>query len=95
MRSSGWRWPGAITAHRCGPIHARILDALRGTGCDDDARLAFHAEAAGDGPAALRYAAAAARRAVALGSHREAAAQFERALRFAGGLDTAAGGRAV
>ena len=80
---------GAITTHRCGPIHARILAALRGTGCDDDARLAFHAEAAGDGEAALGYAAAAARRAVELSSHREAAAQFERALRFAGGVDTA------
>ena len=44
--------------------------------------MAFHAEAAGDGPAALRYASAAARRAAALASHREAAAQFERALRF-------------
>ena len=79
----------AIPAHRRGEIHVRILDALRGLGCDDDARLAFHAEAAGDGPAALRYAAAAAHRAVGLGSHREAAAQFERALRFADGGDPA------
>jgi DNA-binding CsgD family transcriptional regulator len=84
---------GAIPPLRCGLVHARILDALRDRGCDDDARLAFHAEAAGDGPAVLRYAPAAARRAAALGSHREAAAQFERALRFSGGLDprTAAG----
>ena len=79
----------AIPAHRRGEIHARILDALRGLGCDDDARLAFHAEAAGDGAAALDYAAAAARRAAGLGSHREAAAQFERALRFADGADPA------
>ncbi|HEY5351170.1 MAG TPA: AAA family ATPase [Streptosporangiaceae bacterium] len=79
----------AIPAHRRGEIHARILDALRGLGCDDDARLAFHAEAAGDGAAALGYSAAAARRAVGLGSHREAAAQFERALRFADGADPA------
>src|SRR3984957_15681297 len=79
----------AIPAHRRGEIHARILDALRGLGCDDDARLAFHAEAAGDGAAALGYAAAAARRAVGLGSHREAAAQFERALPVAGGADPA------
>jgi ATP/maltotriose-dependent transcriptional regulator MalT len=78
---------GAIPPLRCGLVHARILDALRDRGCDDDARLAFHAEAAGDGPAALRYAPAAARRAAALGAHREAAAQFERALRFSGGLD--------
>ncbi len=78
---------GAIPPLRCGQVHARILDALRDRGCDDEARLAFHAEAAGDGPAVLHYAPAAARRAAALGAHREAAAQFERALRFSGGLD--------
>jgi DNA-binding CsgD family transcriptional regulator/tetratricopeptide (TPR) repeat protein len=81
---------GAIPPLRCGLVHARILDALRDRGCDDDARLAFHAETAGDGLAVLRYAPAAARRAAGLGSHREAAAQFERALRFSGGLDPAA-----
>ena len=80
---------GAIPPLRCGLAHARILDALRDRGCDDDARLAFHAEAAGDGPAVLHYAPAAARRAAGLGSHREAAAQFERALRSAGGTDPA------
>ena len=82
--------PGAVPPLRCGLTHARILGALADRGCDDDARLAFHAEAAGDGPAVLRYAPAAARRAAGLGSHREAAAQFERALRFSGGLDPAA-----
>ena len=81
---------GAIPPLRCVLTHARILGALRDRGCDDDARLAFHAEGAGDGPAVLRSAPAAARRAAGLGSHREAAAQFERALRFSGGLDTAA-----
>ena len=81
---------GAVPPLRSGHIHARILGVLRDRGCDDDARLAFHAEAAGDGPEVLRYAPAAARRAAALGSHREAAAQFERALRFSGGLDPAA-----
>lgn len=75
---------------RRGRIHARILGVLRDRGCDDDARLAFHAEGAGDGPAVLRYAPGAARRAAGLGAHREAAAQFERALRFSGGLDPAA-----
>ena len=58
-------------------------------GCDDDARMAFHAEAAGDGPAVLRYAPRAARQAAELASHREAAAQFERALRFAADADPA------
>ena len=80
---------GDVPAHRGRLIHARILGALRDPGDDDDARLAFHAEAAGDGPAALAHATAAAHRAAGLGSHREAAAQFERALRFAGGADSA------
>ena len=80
---------GAVTAHRRGVLHARILASLQALGCDDDARMAFHAEAAGDGPAALCYASAAARRAAALGSHREAAAQFGRALRFTDGADPA------
>ena len=71
-------------AHRGQAIHGLVLAALRSFGCDDDARMAFHAEAAGDGAAVLRYAAAAARRAARLASHREAAAQYERALRFAG-----------
>jgi tetratricopeptide (TPR) repeat protein len=76
-------------AHRRSAIHARILAALHALGCDDDARMAFHAEAATDGPAVLRYAPSAARRATELGSHREAAAQFERALRFAAEADPA------
>jgi DNA-binding CsgD family transcriptional regulator/tetratricopeptide (TPR) repeat protein len=80
---------GAVTPHRRSAIHARILASLRTLGCDDDARMAFYAEAAGDVPAALRHASAAARRAAALGSHREAAAQFERALRCTEGADLA------
>jgi predicted ATPase len=80
---------GAVNAHRYSAIHARILASLEALGCDDDASMAFHAEAAGDGPAALRYASAAARRAAALASHREAVAQFERALRFADSADPA------
>ncbi len=80
---------GAVTAHRSTAIHARILASLQALGRDEDACMAFHAEAAGDGLAALRYAAAAARRAAGLASHREAAAQFERALRFADQADPA------
>jgi tetratricopeptide (TPR) repeat protein len=64
-----------------------VLTALRARGCDDDARIAFHAEASGDDQAVLRHAPAAARRAGQLGSHHEAAAQFERALRSADGAD--------
>ncbi len=83
----------AIRVHRRGPIHRRILDALVAAGSRDDARLAFHAEGAGDGPAVLRYASAAARRAVDLASHQEAAAQYRRAVRFAADTEpeTAAG----
>jgi DNA-binding CsgD family transcriptional regulator/tetratricopeptide (TPR) repeat protein len=80
----------AVTAHRRSAIHARILASLQALGCDDDAQMAFHAEAAGDGLAALRHASAAGRQAAALGSHREAAAQFERALCFADKADPAA-----
>src|SRR5690242_3801197 len=79
----------AVAGHRSQAVHELVLAALRSFGCDDDARLAFHAEAAGDGAAVLRYAPAAARRAARLASHREAAAQYERALRFAAGADPA------
>jgi DNA-binding CsgD family transcriptional regulator/tetratricopeptide (TPR) repeat protein len=79
----------AIAAHRRGAVHARILAALQSVDCDDDARMAFHAEGTADGPAVLRYAPPAARRAAELGSHREAAAQFERALRFPAQADPA------
>jgi DNA-binding CsgD family transcriptional regulator/tetratricopeptide (TPR) repeat protein len=48
----------------------------------DLARLAHHAGAAGDHAAVLRYAPAAARSAASLGAHREAVAQYERALLF-------------
>src|SRR6266567_3081068 len=79
----------AVAGHRGQAIHGLVLAALRSFGCDDDARMAFHAEAADDGATALRYAAAAADRAAQLKSHREAAAQYERALRFSGGADPA------
>jgi DNA-binding CsgD family transcriptional regulator/tetratricopeptide (TPR) repeat protein len=77
----------AIPAHRRADIEARILAALGARGCGDDARMAFHAEAAGDQPAVLHHATRAAHQAAELGSHREAATQFERALRFAADAD--------
>jgi len=79
----------AVPAHRRAAVHTRILDALSSFGCEDDARMAFHAEGAGDGPAVFRYASSAAGRAAELASHREAAMQYQRALRFAGGADQA------
>jgi DNA-binding CsgD family transcriptional regulator/tetratricopeptide (TPR) repeat protein len=59
-------------------------------GAADPTRLAYHAEAAADTAAVLRFAPAAAEHAASIGAHREAAAQYERALRFAGGLPAAA-----
>ncbi|MEN3308791.1 MAG: hypothetical protein V7603_4993 [Micromonosporaceae bacterium] len=76
----------AIAAHQTGGIHARILTGLRAAGGDDDAGMAYHAEGAGDATAVLEFAVRAARRAAELASHREAGAQYQRALRFAGGL---------
>ena len=78
---------GEISSHRSTAVHVQALAALQGAGCeDDDARLAYHAEGAGDAAAVLRFAPAAARRASLLASHREAASQYERALQFAAGM---------
>src|SRR5262249_40131015 len=41
----------AVPAHRGQVIHGLVLAALRSLDCEDDARLAFHAEAAADGAA--------------------------------------------
>ena len=46
----------AVPAHRRAETHGRILAALQADGSTDDARLAFHAEAAGDAAAVLEYA---------------------------------------
>ncbi len=73
----------AIAPHRRVAGHRALLEALLARACDDDdARLAYHAEEAGDAELVARFAPRAAEQAVALGAHREAAAQFERALRF-------------
>lgn len=66
-------------------LHRKALAALESApeSAVDAARLAHHAEAAGDAGAVLRCAPAAALRATSLGAHREAAAQYARALRFA------------
>jgi DNA-binding CsgD family transcriptional regulator len=65
-------------------LHRKALGALANppTGSPDPARLSHHAEAAGDAEAVLRFAPGAAVRAASLGAHREAAAQYARALRF-------------
>jgi tetratricopeptide (TPR) repeat protein len=75
----------ALAPHRRRRLHRIALAALAaGHGRRiDPARLAHHAEAANDTEAVLRYAPVAAERAAKLGSHREAAEQFARALRHA------------
>ena len=71
-----------ITPHRKTELHARLLAALEERRDADPALLAHHAEGAGDERAVLRHAPEAAVRSAALGAHREAAAQYERALRI-------------
>jgi DNA-binding CsgD family transcriptional regulator len=79
----------AIAPDRELELHRAALAALDTPGSKDLARLAHHAEAAGDGDAVLRFAPAAAARASALAAHTEAAAQYARALRFGDRLPTA------
>lgn len=79
----------AIPVHRRGRLHAAVLAALRAASSHDDARMAYHAEGAADRAAVLDYAPRAARAAAELASHREAVAQYERALRFATGSEAA------
>jgi DNA-binding CsgD family transcriptional regulator len=69
-------------------LHRRALHSLQRRSTDPDhlPRLAYHAERAGDREAALTHATAAAKRAARLGAHREAAAQYGRALRYARAL---------
>jgi DNA-binding CsgD family transcriptional regulator len=79
----------ALSPPRALDLHRRVLAALRALPPDPDrlARLAHHAEAAGDGAAVLEYAPEAARLAARLHAHREAAAQYARAIRFSKPLD--------
>jgi len=79
----------SLSPHRRLALHRAALRALTGTGETPDAdpaRLAYHAEAANDPAAVLRFAPVAARLAASIGAHQESAAQYERALRFAAGL---------
>lgn len=70
-------------------LHRTVLEELEGSSLSSQlARLAHHSEEAQDPTAVLRYAPAAARTASSLQAHREAAAQYARALRFAGDLPT-------
>jgi DNA-binding CsgD family transcriptional regulator/tetratricopeptide (TPR) repeat protein len=78
----------AVPPYRKAAIHAKIMNALLSQGCSDDARLAFHADGARRADLVLLHGTRAGRRASELSSHREAAAQYERALRSASDSDT-------
>jgi DNA-binding CsgD family transcriptional regulator len=78
----------SIAPHRRAVLHQMTLDALKASPVarGDLARLAHHAEAANDREAALAYAPPAARQAAAAHAHREAAALYQLALRYADAL---------
>ncbi len=75
----------AIGEHCKARLHRGVLAALAAppAGPPDLARLAHHADAAGDEDAVLRFAPLAAARASKLGAHREAASLYGSALRVA------------
>ena len=73
----------SVAGHRKRDLHARILAELRARPDADLAMLAHHAEGALDAAAVLDYAIRAGHRAEQMSAHREAAAQYSRALRFA------------
>jgi DNA-binding CsgD family transcriptional regulator/tetratricopeptide (TPR) repeat protein len=85
----------SLSPHRRIALHRRALQVLATppAGTADLTRLAYHAEAAGDTVAVLRFAPAAARYAASIWAHRESAAQYARALRF--GTALSADGRAA
>ncbi|HUI63098.1 MAG TPA: AAA family ATPase [Steroidobacteraceae bacterium] len=63
-------------------LHARALELLSAQPDVPAARLVHHADGARDAAAVLRLAPVAAEQAASVGSHREAAAHFEAALRY-------------
>ena len=78
----------SIPAGRAMMLHRAALRALGASpgARTDPAGLAHHAERANDAGAVLTFATAAGDQAAAVGAHREAAAQYGRALRFAESL---------
>jgi DNA-binding CsgD family transcriptional regulator/tetratricopeptide (TPR) repeat protein/type II secretory pathway predicted ATPase ExeA len=79
----------ALTPDRRLDLHRRALAALVDSPrAADESLLAHHAEAAGDADATLRFAPKAAARASVVGAHRQAAAHYGRAVRFAERMTT-------
>jgi DNA-binding CsgD family transcriptional regulator/tetratricopeptide (TPR) repeat protein len=79
---------GELLPQRRVGLHRDVLSAFQtnASASTDPAQLAHHAEAARDGLAVRIHSTRAARQASAVGAYREAAAQYQRALRFAAGL---------
>jgi DNA-binding CsgD family transcriptional regulator len=75
----------ALAPDRASALHQQVLRALEQAGANP-ARLAHHADGAGDEDALLRHALAAGERSAELGAHREAADQYARALSVADSL---------
>lgn len=72
-----------VEASKTRDVHRSVIAALEGRPDRvDPARLAYHAERAGDAERLIRYADEAALAAASVGGHREAAAQYARVLRF-------------
>lgn len=81
----------SIPPNRRRQLHRRVLEALNALQPRSGflARLAYHAEQAGEANAVLEYGPAAADQASRFGCHREAAAHYQAALRYADRLDPA------
>jgi DNA-binding CsgD family transcriptional regulator len=73
----------SISQARLQDLHARVLAILAARPGSPPARLAHHADGAGNARDVLRFATIAATHAAAVGSHREAAAHYRVALRHA------------
>ncbi|MED5618470.1 ATP-binding protein [Ideonella sp. BN130291] len=69
-----------IAPDRLVHLHRQALQALASSNPADPARLALHADGAGDAPAVRQWAPLAARKAAASGAHRQAAAHWAQAL---------------
>jgi DNA-binding CsgD family transcriptional regulator/tetratricopeptide (TPR) repeat protein len=80
----------AVAPARRTALHHRIVELLLDPSrVVDPARIAAHADQAGDADTVLAHAPTAGARAAQLGAHREAAAHYGRALRHADGLAAA------
>jgi DNA-binding CsgD family transcriptional regulator/tetratricopeptide (TPR) repeat protein len=78
-----------MSVARAAEQHRGILAFLAASPDADPARLSYHADAAADSDAVLRYAPLAGKLAAGVGAHREAAEQYDRALRHAAGVPAA------